>query len=496
MLQRPHHKHLLITANTDCSPSFCGHITRHPHPLPNCRPRRGNMAAPVVLLFGSPPDLKLSAERNHGRKHPSHLTASSRKKKLAKLLQSQTQAVGAAQAGQERRSRKGLAYEVVEVGEDEVELFPICMVDWPLTACKFGAAALGILSSFVASEPAETRTQCFARKVSLGYCRRHSSGLNETTVNGELDLFTDDVNWASEVGDRGEVEELHERLVQHSQRYTKPSPAIVGTTAYASVGPLLPLGSRTLTQSVRHLSTIPIVVVCATTDHMDNAAEDVGVKGGHWKEKTDRAQQVLRTVCLAYGAALYYTAPTQPTTYALLKSYLLHRLYTVPPPLIPPPTSPNTVSAPAIVGSTIFPFNHRANALDRDAVLVPSGWDSWGKIDVLRDGSDTALVEKGWKVSLSNVLPSLRVESLKRIMENLSKSSGRCFFLPSYPSPLKSSFAVNSTSSSKTPTETPANLSAMPLPPPNPPTFPLLPIPARVGSAIPPWDLWAVLPRV
>ncbi|TYJ51348.1 hypothetical protein B9479_008084 [Cryptococcus floricola] len=36
--------------------------------------------------------------------------------------------------------------------------------------------------------------------------------------------------------------------------------------------------------------------------------------------------------------------------------------------------------------------------------MVPSGWDSWGKIDVSRDGFDPALVEKGWKVSLSRYI--------------------------------------------------------------------------------------------
>ncbi|TYJ51254.1 hypothetical protein B9479_008186, partial [Cryptococcus floricola] len=156
--------------------------------------------------------------------------------------------------------------------------------------------------------------------------------------------------WASVAGERGEVEELHERLQSHLQHCTEPSPVIVDTTT----------------------SGMPIVVVCMKADPMDNATEDVGVKGGGWEEKTVRAQQALRTVCLACmfipssltmiliidltSAALFYTAPTQPTTYALLKSYLLHRPYTVPPPLNPPPTSPNTVSAPAIVGSTKFPI--------------------------------------------------------------------------------------------------------------------------------------------
>ncbi|TYJ52348.1 hypothetical protein B9479_007042 [Cryptococcus floricola] len=235
-------------------------------------------------------------------------------------------------AGQERRSGKGLAlgYEVIEVGEDEDLALPLS-VFYPPSHPK----------------PAQARPQCFARKVSLGYCRRHSSGLDETTVDGELDLFTDDVlqellawlswveTWASEAGERGEVDELHERLQSHLQHYIEPSPANGGTTT----------------------SVIPIVVVCTKAYLMDNAAEDVEVKD---------------------GASLFYTAPS------LLKCYLLHRLYTVPPSLNPPPTSP---------------FNHRANVLDRGVVMVPSGWDSWLEISVLRDGFGPAQAE--WKVSLS-----------------------------------------------------------------------------------------------
>lgn len=88
----------------------------------------------------------------------------------------------------------------------------------------------------------------------------------------------------------------------------------------------------------------------------------------------------------ADGAALFYTASTQPQTYTLLRSYLLHRLHSTS-------TSSASISdytsAPPPQTSR-FPFPHRANVLDRDAVMVPSGWDSWGKINVLRDGYDPA----------------------------------------------------------------------------------------------------------
>jgi len=99
---------------------------------------------------------------------------------------------------------------------------------------------------------------------------------------------------------------------------------------------------------------------------------------------------------IADGAALFYTAPTQPQTYTLLRQYLLHRLYTIPPPLHPIDNAPLAPASP-------FPFAHRANVLDRDAVMVPAGWDSHGKIHVLRDRFDPARILRAWESSLVSV---------------------------------------------------------------------------------------------
>ncbi|ODN82653.1 hypothetical protein L202_00950 [Cryptococcus amylolentus CBS 6039] len=310
------------------------------------------------------------------------------KRKLAEPAQPQTQAAGAAQSGQERRSRNGLAlvYEVIEVVEDEDSAPPLSVFYPPSSHPK----------------PAQARPQCFARKSSLGYCPRHSSVLDKTTVNDLLTWLSWVETWASEAGEGGEVEELHERLQSQLQHYTEPSPAIVGMTAYAGVGPLLPLGSA------REFLSLWF----AKTDRMDSSAEDVGVK------------DCIRPVSTGSATSL-----------------------------------PN-VSAPAIVGSTKFPFNHRANVLDRVAVMVPSGWDSWGKIDVLRDGSDTALVEKGWKVRLSQYIAKSAGqepeeddgEPLEEFLQALlpSFASPPPQSLPTLqqsPSPPKTSFPVYSTSS-------------------------------------------------
>lgn len=118
---------------------------------------------------------------------------------------------------------------------------------------------------------------------------------------------------------------------------------------------------------------------------------------------------------LTDGAAVFYTAQTLPGSYAKLRQYLVHRLFSSSPSssLAPTssssaaqPTSPtaavtstrSTSSAPSTAAS--FPFPHRANVVDREAVLVPAGWDSWGKIRILRERFDCEAVGRGWEADL------------------------------------------------------------------------------------------------
>jgi dynein light intermediate chain 1, cytosolic len=76
------------------------------------------------------------------------------------------------------------------------------------------------------------------------------------------------------------------------------------------------------------------------------------------------------------GAALFYTSTLHPHTFHNLRQYILHRLLTVP-------TKP-------------YPFLTRAMVVERDTVLVPAGWDSWGKIRVLREGFDCEGASSEW----------------------------------------------------------------------------------------------------
>lgn len=55
--------------------------------------------------------------------------------------------------------------------------------------------------------------------------------------------------------------------------------------------------------------------------------------------------------------------------------------------------------APAPVRNP-FPFPHKPNTLDRDRIVIPAGWDSWGKISVLRDGFDAKAWGEAWERDL------------------------------------------------------------------------------------------------
>jgi len=51
-------------------------------------------------------------------------------------------------------------------------------------------------------------------------------------------------------------------------------------------------------------------------------------------------------------------------------------------------------------------------------VRIPAGWDSWGKISVLREGFDPARIGKAWELSLAKLKdPSEDGEGLENIWE-------------------------------------------------------------------------------
>ena len=53
------------------------------------------------------------------------------------------------------------------------------------------------------------------------------------------------------------------------------------------------------------------------------------------------------------------------------------------------------------IRSTLKKQALKHNVIDRDKVLIPPGWDSWGKIRVLREGFDVEGTSSGWTVDIS-----------------------------------------------------------------------------------------------
>ncbi|KND03137.1 uncharacterized protein SPPG_02200 [Spizellomyces punctatus DAOM BR117] len=177
------------------------------------------------------------------------------------------------------------------------------------------------------------------------------------------------------------LEELKDRGQAYVRNYAEPldqttlsgKEGVEGKHA-GGVGPqhsvALPLGSGTLTKNLG----IPIVVVAAKSDATFLLERERDYK----EEQFDFIQQSLRTICLKYGAALFYTSTHRQQTLEDLRTYVIHRLL----------GPPSTAGAPVSAQSAANPFvsSLRAQVVDRDTVFVPSGWDSWGKIKVLRDG--------------------------------------------------------------------------------------------------------------
>ncbi|KAF1805926.1 dynein light intermediate chain-domain-containing protein [Mucor lusitanicus] len=151
------------------------------------------------------------------------------------------------------------------------------------------------------------------------------------------------------------------------------TPLVTTTTSADQV--TLPLTQGTLTNNLG----IPIFVVCCKSDAQNTLEQTLDYKD----EQFDFIQQTLRCICMKFGAALFYTSTLQPYTFHNLRQYILHRLLTT--------------------ATKSYPFKLKAQVVERDSVLVPAGWDSWGKLRVLREGFDCEAVHQGWDSDMDAV---------------------------------------------------------------------------------------------
>ncbi len=94
-------------------------------------------------------------------------------------------------------------------------------------------------------------------------------------------------------------------------------------------------------------------------------------------------------------------------------------------------TTPSTPSQlPSLIHSSLgihsllkkHPLKH--NVIDRDKIVVPPNWDSWGKIRVLREGFDVELASNGWTIDLDQPPRPSQPDSTGNASENGETNDG------------------------------------------------------------------------
>ncbi|KAF4337837.1 dynein light intermediate chain [Fusarium beomiforme] len=117
-------------------------------------------------------------------------------------------------------------------------------------------------------------------------------------------------------------------------------------------------------------------------------------KSQGWKEPDfDTVLQYLRTILLRHGASLIYTSQNTPS------------------------------QLPSLIHSTLgitsllkrHPLKH--NVIDRDKIVVPTNWDSWGKIRVLGGSFDADHISLAWSEDISTPLESMHFDDADELSE-------------------------------------------------------------------------------
>ncbi|EAW12774.1 dynein family protein [Aspergillus clavatus NRRL 1] len=119
---------------------------------------------------------------------------------------------------------------------------------------------------------------------------------------------------------------------------------------------------------------IPVCVVCQGADKIEKLEKDHG-----WREEEfDFILQFLRTILLKHGASLIYTTP-----------FLANSLQSL-------------IHSSLGIHSLLKRQSLKHNVIDRDKILVPPNWDSWGKIRIIREGFDMEGVSTAWSIEIQD----------------------------------------------------------------------------------------------
>ncbi|KAL8769387.1 MAG: hypothetical protein Q9209_004615 [Squamulea sp. 1 TL-2023] len=202
--------------------------------------------------------------------------------------------------------------------------------------------------------------------------------ISETLVVILLD-WVDPWSWARQVRDwvrflKGVIVSMDddckitaEATMQEWQQ-RKRGVAYEGGAATNDAGIHIPLGQGEWDEPLG----LPICVACHGTENIEALEKDHG-----WREEEfDFSLQYLRSVLLKHGSSLIYTSLSVPNSL------------------------PTLIHSSLGIQSLLKRQMIKHNVIDRDKILVPPNWDSWGKIRVLREGFDVEGISSGWSIDI------------------------------------------------------------------------------------------------
>ncbi|KTW29251.1 hypothetical protein T552_01206 [Pneumocystis carinii B80] len=156
---------------------------------------------------------------------------------------------------------------------------------------------------------------------------------------------------------------------------------------------LLPLETNQYDQPLG----LPLICVCNHSEYILSIEKDELLKDEHF----DFIQQFLRTILMKHGGALYYTSDLYPNT-------LDNLLYSILDCFSLSPQTYMDVNSPP-----------KANVIDGNQIFVPPGWDSWGKIRIIRDSFDVEKVANAWDSDLNLNADNNETLNSKKIFEEM-----------------------------------------------------------------------------
>jgi dynein light intermediate chain 1 len=156
--------------------------------------------------------------------------------------------------------------------------------------------------------------------------------------------------------------------------FKEPSSTTTGepTSAYNDADVALPLGPGEWDLPLG----IPLCVVCQNSNQIEVLEKDLAWKDRHF----DFIQQFLRTVLLKHGGSLIYTMPHLPESNSALQKLIHSSLG---------------------IQSMLQKQTLKHNTTNRDHILVPPNFDSFGKIRILTEDFNIDDVSEAWTRDIS-----------------------------------------------------------------------------------------------